>query len=52
MVACDNIAEMAKMFGIGAARSKIITELLNFNELASLNSKHLELIADEMVSSG
>ncbi len=51
-LSCDNIDEMNKMFGIGAARNKIITELLNFNDLATLDSKHLELIADEMVSSG
>ena len=51
-LSCDNVDEMHKMFGIGSARNKIITELLNFSDLASLNSKHLELIADEMISSG
>ena len=49
-VSCDNIDEMAKMFGVGAARNKIITELLNFHELSTLDAKHLELVADEMVS--
>lgn len=37
------------MFGISAARNKVISELLNFNELSSLDARHLELIADEMV---
>lgn len=51
-VSCDNIDEIYKIFGLSAARNKVISELLNFNELASLNSKHIELIADEMIQSG
>jgi alanine-alpha-ketoisovalerate/valine-pyruvate aminotransferase len=51
-ISCDNIDEINKVFGIGAARNKVITELLNFNELSSLDAKHLELIADEMIQSG
>ena len=52
MVSCDNIEEIYNMFGLGAARNKVITELLNFSELANVEKKHLEIIADEMISSG
>jgi len=49
---CDNIDETFNILGINAARNKIISELLSFEDLSTLDIKHLELVADEMISSG
>ena len=39
-------------FGAESARCKIISELLSFEDLSKIDIKHLEIIADEMISSG
>lgn len=39
-------------FGTGAARNKIISELLSFEDLSKIDIKHLEIIADEMLANG
>jgi hypothetical protein len=51
-LSCDNVHETGKFFGIGAARNKVVSELLGFTELAGVDVKHIEVIADEMISYG
>jgi DNA-directed RNA polymerase II subunit RPB1 len=49
-VQSDSIAEMYQLFGIGAARNKIISELKG--QISGSSHRHYTIYADEMTSSG
>lgn len=51
-VISNSIIDTFKIYGIEAARNKIITETIRFLQDSSPNSRHIKLYADEMTRTG